>query len=53
MIVPALPEKSVVEKYKMAGDFIEARRAALNVFINRVVGPGTPRVGFGWTGVDM
>lgn len=41
MIVPALPEKSVVEKYKMAGDFIEARRAALTVFINRVVSPGS------------
>ena len=37
-IVPALPEKNVVEKYKMNADFIEQRRAALTVFINRVVG---------------
>ena len=36
-IVPALPEKNVVEKYKMNADFIEQRRAALTVFINRVV----------------
>ncbi|KAL4452515.1 hypothetical protein ABPG75_008177 [Micractinium tetrahymenae] len=36
VIVPALPEKSVVEKYKMTGEFVEARRAALTVFINRV-----------------
>jgi hypothetical protein len=37
VIVPALPEKNVVEKYKMTNDFVEARRAALTVFINRVV----------------
>ncbi len=36
-IVPALPEKNVVEKYKMTTEFIETRRAALTVFINRVV----------------
>lgn len=35
-IVPALPEKSVLEKYKMTADFIEARQAALAVFLNRV-----------------
>lgn len=35
-IVPALPEKNVVEKYKMNADFIEQRRAALTVFVNRV-----------------
>lgn len=35
--MPALPEKNVVEKYKMTTEFIEQRRAALTVFINRVV----------------
>ena len=37
IILPALPEKNVLEKYKMTADFIEQRRSALNVFINRVV----------------
>ena len=36
VIVPALPERNVVEKYKLNVDFIESRRAALQVFINRV-----------------
>ena len=36
VIVPALPEKSVVEKYKMSPEFIEQRRAALTVFLNRI-----------------
>ncbi|PSC72138.1 sorting nexin 1 [Micractinium conductrix] len=36
VIVPALPEKNVVEKYKMTGEFIESRRAALTIFVNRV-----------------
>ena len=36
LIVPALPEKSVLEKYKMTNEFVEARRAALAVFLNRV-----------------
>ena len=35
VIVPALPEKSVVEKYKMSVEFIEQRRAALAVFLTR------------------
>ncbi|KAH7622008.1 hypothetical protein Ndes2526B_g02833 [Nannochloris sp. 'desiccata'] len=35
-ILPALPEKNVVEKYKMGGDFIEQRRAALEIFLRRV-----------------
>jgi len=35
-ILPALPEKNVVEKYKMGGDFIKQRRAALEVFLRRV-----------------
>jgi sorting nexin-1/2 len=37
VIVPALPEKNVVEKYKMTTEFIEQRRAALTIFINRAV----------------
>jgi len=40
VIVPALPEKNVVEKYKMTTEFIETRRAALTIFINRVVRAG-------------
>ena len=35
--MPALPEKNALEKYKMTAEFVEQRRAALNVFINRVV----------------
>lgn len=35
--MPALPEKNVVEKYKMTQEFVEARRAALTVFVNKVV----------------
>ena len=34
--MPALPEKNVVEKYKMTSDFIEQRRSALAVFLRRV-----------------
>jgi sorting nexin-1/2 len=36
IIIPPLPEKNVVEKYKWNNDAIESRRAALQVFINRV-----------------
>ncbi|GFR51023.1 hypothetical protein Agub_g13350 [Astrephomene gubernaculifera] len=35
-IVPPLPEKSAVGKYQMATEFIDQRRRALQVFINRV-----------------
>eukprot|EP00210_Caulerpa_lentillifera_P001766 g1696.t1 len=35
-IIPALPEKSAVQKYQMSTEFIETRRRALQVFINRV-----------------
>lgn len=35
--MPPLPEKNVVEKYKMTSEFVEQRRAALAIFINRVV----------------
>lgn len=34
--MPALPEKNVLEKYKMTDEFIEARRIALGVFLRRV-----------------
>lgn len=37
IIVPPLPEKNAVQKYQMSMDFIEQRRRALEVFINRVV----------------
>lgn len=36
VVVPPLPERNVLEKYKMTTEFIEQRRAALTVFINRV-----------------
>lgn len=35
-VVPPLPERNVVEKYKMTTDFIEQRRLALEVFLNRI-----------------
>lgn len=37
IIVPPLPEKSTVQKFQMTSDFIEQRRRALQVFVNRVV----------------
>ena len=37
IIIPPLPEKNVVQKYQMTTEFIEARRRALSVFLNRVV----------------
>ncbi|KAG2447746.1 hypothetical protein HYH02_007204 [Chlamydomonas schloesseri] len=36
VIVPPLPEKSAVQKYQMSTDFIDQRRRALQVFVNRV-----------------
>lgn len=36
IIIPPLPEKNVVEKFRFSADFIEARRRALNSFLNRV-----------------
>lgn len=36
VIVPPLPEKNAVQKFTMGSDFIEERRRALQVFINRV-----------------
>ena len=37
IIVPALPEKNVVQKYQMTTEFIEIRRRALSVYLNKVV----------------
>jgi len=42
--LPALPEKNVLEKYKMATDFIEQRRVALQVFLQRVVSESLPHI---------
>eukprot|EP00877_Chromochloris_zofingiensis_P009805 jgi/Chrzof1/5078/Cz15g10280.t1 len=36
IIIPPLPDKNAVQKFQMATDFIEERRRALQVFINRV-----------------
>lgn len=39
IIIPPLPEKSVVQKYQQSTDFISQRQQALNIFVNRVVRP--------------
>lgn len=39
IIIPPLPEKNVVQKYQMTAEFIEQRRKALQVYLNRVVTP--------------
>jgi len=36
IIIPPLPEKNAVQKFTMGSDFIEERRRALQVFVNRV-----------------
>lgn len=36
IIVPPLPEKNAVEKFRFSAEFIEVRRRALDVFVNRV-----------------
>lgn len=36
VIIPPLPEKNAVQKYQMSTEFIDQRRRALEVFINRV-----------------
>ncbi|XP_020681784.1 sorting nexin 1 isoform X2 [Dendrobium catenatum] len=36
IFIPPLPEKSAVEKFRFSAEFIEMRRQALDVFINRV-----------------
>ena len=37
IIIPPLPEKNAIQKYQMTSEFIEQRRQALQVYINRVV----------------
>lgn len=36
IIVPPLPEKNVVEKFRFSAEFIESRRRSLERFVNRV-----------------
>lgn len=36
VIIPPLPEKNAVQKFQMSTEFIEDRRRALQVFLNRV-----------------
>lgn len=36
VIVPPLPEKNAVQKFQMSTDFIEQRRRALQLFINKI-----------------
>ncbi|GAA0155521.1 scaffold/adaptor protein [Lithospermum erythrorhizon] len=36
IFIPPLPEKSTVEKFRFSAEFIEMRRQALDIFVNRV-----------------
>nr|GLL24706.1 sorting nexin 1-like isoform X3 [Ipomoea trifida] len=36
IFIPPLPEKNTVEKFRFSAEFIEMRRQALDIFINRV-----------------
>ncbi|CAA0821490.1 Sorting nexin 1 [Striga hermonthica] len=36
IFIPPLPEKSTVEKFRFSTEFIEMRRQALDVFVNRI-----------------
>lgn len=36
IFIPPLPEKNTVEKFRFSAEFIEMRRQALDVFINRI-----------------
>ncbi|ONK57131.1 uncharacterized protein A4U43_C10F16930 [Asparagus officinalis] len=36
IFIPPLPEKSTVEKFRFSAEFIEMRRQALDIFINRI-----------------
>ncbi|PSS15905.1 Sorting nexin like [Actinidia chinensis var. chinensis] len=36
IFIPPLPEKSTVEKYRFSAEFIEMRRQALDIFVNRI-----------------
>ncbi|KAF7804275.1 sorting nexin 1 [Senna tora] len=34
--IPSLPEKSAIEKFRFSNDFIETRRQALEIYINKI-----------------
>ncbi|XWS59458.1 hypothetical protein CRYUN_Cryun08bG0123600 [Craigia yunnanensis] len=36
IFIPPIPEKSAVEKFRFSAEFIEMRRQALDVFVNRI-----------------
>ncbi|OIV90385.1 hypothetical protein TanjilG_10685 [Lupinus angustifolius] len=36
IFIPPLPEKSAVEKFRFSAEFIEMRRLALDIFVNRI-----------------
>ncbi|CAM6128815.1 unnamed protein product [Calypogeia fissa] len=36
LFIPPIPEKSAVEKFRFSAEFIEVRRRALEVFVNRI-----------------
>ncbi|KAF5940569.1 hypothetical protein HYC85_021736 [Camellia sinensis] len=36
IFIPRLPEKSTVEKFRFSAEFIEMRRQALDIFVNRI-----------------
>ncbi|OAY40838.1 sorting nexin 1 [Manihot esculenta] len=36
VFIPPLPEKSAVEKFRFSAEFIELRRQALDIFVNRI-----------------
>ncbi|XP_021660028.2 sorting nexin 1 isoform X1 [Hevea brasiliensis] len=36
VFIPPLPEKSTVEKFRFSAEFIELRRQALDIFVNRI-----------------
>ncbi|XP_010245755.1 PREDICTED: sorting nexin 1 [Nelumbo nucifera] len=36
IFIPPLPEKSAVEKFRFSSEFIEMRRQALDIFLNRI-----------------
>ncbi|CAN6439180.1 unnamed protein product [Victoria cruziana] len=36
IFIPPLPEKSAVEKFRFSAEFIELRRRALDIFVNRI-----------------
>ncbi|KAA0025245.1 hypothetical protein IC582_018763 [Cucumis melo] len=36
IFIPSLPEKNAVEKFRFSAEFIEMRRQALDIFVNRI-----------------